>query len=1054
MPRRKTYLSDDSSDSNASEEELEDDDYADEDPDARAERQLFQGVKRRKKGNDTGDGKESAWMGIFGSEDENNRGGIGGGRGRGSGSSRGRGAEIGTRSGSKRFTAPSFVSASDKVTPEDFNPNDPKHPVEEEQERKQYTDKPRDGIDDEDDEDDEMPRLGGIGMERSKGGGIGSSSASTSFVKAPLAPKSFLASFEKGVSTPKEGSPAADSTSEPDRETSNPSKVNRYSTDITTDPEMSGIGTSARHRIEEEQTEVVNEVPTAFGGRKQGRNDGFAPPPRPSASVERATTSTSTPNGRSFLHGGSSSTSSRPQKSFMGRPTEESRKGHTPDPTVTAADIRHLQSISSSFGARMLAKQGWTVGKGLGKDESGKAVPIQANIGLQRGQGLGKGVRTEQSKREAKARGEKFSSDEEEESRRDRRRQKKKGGRQDGNEEDEDGILKKGENASWKKQRKIKVKVEHKTYDELLAEAGTESSAPGMGLVLDARSGELKEVADIANLSLSTWTPTSDKTQLPELRHNLRLILDSTKADVQALAKEGKGVNEKRNFAKREVEKMRRQAQEDEIKITNMETILLTIESVKSKIQTTDTKIQQEQPLADLADDFKTLIEDYRLEYDEYDLDDVVVGAIAHVLAPVFREWQPLDPSSQLLNYLLPWKKAFRYSASQSMDLSRAEDAAGSNVMTPFEALINTLWLPKVRSALNNDWDPHQAEPAVDLIKSWTPILPRFVLDNVLDQLVLPKIKNKIKEWNPRRGSQSLASVVFPWLPVLDDRADEMLEDAKLQVGDAMKRWSTKDVIPKDLPLWRDIFSRGKWDTLILINILPKLATYLDSHFEVNPRQQNMAPLDAILNWSSLMRESTFMTLLEEKFFPKWLDTLHFWLIQPNYNAAEVASWYHFWKDHLNKFLTTHKTRLSESKGVEHGFRYGLKLMNEAVTLGDAAPSRLAKPDFKPIPSRRSKESSSSRTVKPSPAPHVDENEISFKTIAEEHAAEHNLIFVPTGKSHPGTGKPLFKVSKNVDGRGGVTVYVGEDAVYAMMDDGRYRAVLLDDMVKMAGGGQ
>lgn len=52
-----------------------------------------------------------------------------------------------------------------------------------------------------------------------------------------------------------------------------------------------------------------------------------------------------------------------------------------------------------------------------------------------------------------------------------------------------------------------------------------------------------------------------------------------------------------------------------------------------------------------------------------------------------------------------------------------------------------------------------------------------------------------------------------------------------------------------------------------------------------------MAPLDRVLVWSGLMRESTFGQLLEEKFFPAWLDTLHFWLIQPNYSAGEVASW-------------------------------------------------------------------------------------------------------------------------------------------------------------------
>jgi tuftelin-interacting protein 11 len=128
--------------------------------------------------------------------------------------------------------------------------------------------------------------------------------------------------------------------------------------------------------------------------------------------------------------------------------------------------------------------------------------------------------------------------------------------------------------------------------------------------------------------------------------------------------------------------------------------------------------------------------------------------------------------------------------------------------------------------------------------------------------------------------------------------------------------------------------------------------------------------------------------------------------------------------------------------------------MNDAMALGEDAPRRLPKPDFKPLPVKSS--SKKDRHTKPSHRPQppaADLPEVTFRAIAEQHAADHNLVFVPTGKSHPGTGKPLFKVSKSVDGRGGITVYVGEDAVYAMVQDGVFRAILLDDMVKMAGGG-
>lgn len=144
--------------------------------------------------------------------------------------------------------------------------------------------------------------------------------------------------------------------------------------------------------------------------------------------------------------------------------------------------------------------------------------------------------------------------------------------------------------------------------------------------------------------------------------------------------------------------------------------------------------------------------------------------------------------------------------------------------MTPFEALLNQLWLPKVRSSLkcvvndcptkndadrdpldSNEWQPTEPQPAVHLLESWSPLLPRFMRDNILDQLILPKLSSLVRDWSARRSKYSLASVVFPWLSPLKDRADEILDEAKLRIGEVMKRWTVRDGIPEELGLWRDV---------------------------------------------------------------------------------------------------------------------------------------------------------------------------------------------------------------------------------------------------------
>lgn len=94
------------------------------------------------------------------------------------------------------------------------------------------------------------------------------------------------------------------------------------------------------------------------------------------------------------------------------------------------------------------------------------------------------------------------------------------------------------------------------------------------------------------------------------------------------------------------------------------------------------------------------------------------------------------------------------------------------------------------------------------LLESWNPILPAFIRDNILDQLVLPKVKKAVDAWDPKRSKVgavriSLAGIVFPWLPMLGDRVDEVLGDAKRRIKSVMRNWSVRDTPPEELARWK-----------------------------------------------------------------------------------------------------------------------------------------------------------------------------------------------------------------------------------------------------------
>ena len=155
--------------------------------------------------------------------------------------------------------------------------------------------------------------------------------------------------------------------------------------------------------------------------------------------------------------------------------------------------------------------------------------------------------------------------------------------------------------------------------------------------------------------------------------------------------------------------------------------------------------------------------------------------------------------------------------------------------MTPYESLLWNTWLPRVRSSLNNEWSPEDPTPAVRLYEAWSSFLPPFIRDNFFDQLILPKVHKAVGDWNPRKSKVPLQTLVFPWLPHVGLRLEDVLGDARRKVKSVLRAWSTSDTIPQDLAVWKDVFDVGDWDTMLLKYVVPKLGSRLREDSRVNP---------------------------------------------------------------------------------------------------------------------------------------------------------------------------------------------------------------------------
>ncbi|KZT59459.1 TFP11-domain-containing protein [Calocera cornea HHB12733] len=725
--------------------------------------------------------------------------------------------------------------------------------------------------------------------------------------------------------------------------------------------------------------------------------------------------------------GSSSTPQERPRQSFVRSATPT-----TPAPAnLTPAEKRHFDSLQNTFGAKLMAKMGWQAGQGLGAEGKGIVNPIETKLRPMKAGIAFRGFkeRTDQSKAEAKRRGETVSDDEDEKPKKGR-----KGRAGDRSE-------------MWKKPaKKAKVKVEHKTYEELIREAGGEAAAavPGVGVIIDATGPEMREVSSMSEATAS-WAPTADPTRLPEVRHNLRVIVDMAKGELDGLAREGKALDERGKYLATEGKRLGSVIRQEAELIARLQRIRIVVDQIAEDAR--EIASTYEPSLDPFEKSFETLLNEFSADYEKFGLDEIIVGAMTPVVKRMVANWDPLADPETLSQPLQRWKSAFRLRPARPPDTqvqlhdrfsrkpSQVEEKA--SVMTAYESLIWNVWLPRVRSSINNSWNPADPDPAILLYKTWAPLLPDFIQANILDQLVLPKLSKAVADWNWRK-SVPLHSMVFPWLEHLGLRSEQLLDDCRRKIKAVLKAWSVEDGMWTQINAWRDIFPKSEWDNMLLKLIVPKLGATLREAFKVNPRDQKMEPLDSVLAWRDVLRSAVMGQLLEKEFFPKWLNTLHFWLVQPKTSFEDVAQWYSFWKGYM-------PASINKLEPVEQGFNRGLHLMNMAMELGANAPQQLPKPETL-LPK---KAAPSGRVHNGLPKAAQPAAEVTFRSIVEDFVATHNLLFFPTGQAHEKSRMPLYHVSPSVDGKGGVTVYLLDDAVW-MQDGVDWKAVSLEEMVLRA----
>ncbi|PYH88292.1 TFP11-domain-containing protein [Aspergillus ellipticus CBS 707.79] len=514
-------------------------------------------------------------------------------------------------------------------------------------------------------------------------------------------------------------------------------------------------------------------------------------------------------------------------------------------------------------------------------------------------------------------------------------------------------------------------------------------------------------------------------------------IAQRARNDLEAFADEWKGLAERKTYIEMEEAQIMEQIDTTQLKADQLSELVTAIGQLEI-FQRDDIHAK----LDEITDKLESIEIKYRNDIDEYRLPETAVAAIHPLFRQAMEEWEPLKDPTYLVSNLRRLQPLLRKTKSETAQRSST---------SPYETMIYTLWLPRVRSALLNDWDVFEPAPATSLIVAWKELLPPFVYANVLDQLVVPKLTNGLKQWKPRssssrrhNSSSSSNSSRFPWwlftwLQYLDDRHTNpkqptgLLSDAKRKFRVVLDKWDlSKGLIP-GIELWRDALG-SEFDPCLRNHLLPRLGRHLRDSFEVNPQDQDLAPLEDVLKWSPFFKSNVSALLLVAEFFPKWHTILYIWLTNdPNYE--EVAEWFSWWRSQI-------PANLNDLSIVDDEWNKALRTMDLASQLGDRAAEELPPPTTTAATTTAaaaaadltatSTKASSIPVVEP-PAPARKQKvveEVAFKDILESWCLEQGLIMLPLREAHPLNGQPLFRLTASATGKGGVVVFLQGDVVW------------------------
>lgn len=402
-------------------------------------------------------------------------------------------------------------------------------------------------------------------------------------------------------------------------------------------------------------------------------------------------------------------------------------------------EFGQFEKFTKGIGSKLMMKMGYKLGQGLGLDGSGRAAPIDVKL-RPKGMGIGHGGFNERidPAREPIA----ISS-----------------------------IEIKPVNEGWKKGKKrvSAPKRIYKTVKELSMDQEKSKLQPNHMKITDL-TGKEPRVTDLKDIHQANDGP------LAELIHNVQLVSDIAKSKLEDVAKNNHASSQRMSQEVNNKSHLKIYMETESIRLNGIQNLLNILQECKELSKQESVRLNN--PTADTIDDvyglqLDTIVTKHLVQFKSMALEPVIVALFAPVLKSLYMQWN-VQREPLLGLELLRDRRRLLLSNIQS-----------DSEMPEFDAMMFNIWIPKLRQFIryfhpnfSNQWDVYEPDSIISLIRQWfstkksIQLLPSWMYQNVVNQLIIPKLKSAVEIWT--FAELPIHSWLFPWFPVIGDEITEL----------------------------------------------------------------------------------------------------------------------------------------------------------------------------------------------------------------------------------------------------------------------------------------